>query len=90
MSTLPSNSLQEGEHNLQEMKTKSPAWSSKGHHMYDKRGTNLIRKLKYCGDFSIHLPKITPEITKIEFELALQSLLLQGSHTPFWEWGRGL
>ena len=34
MSNLPSNSLQEGEHNLQEMKTKSPAWSSKGYHMY--------------------------------------------------------
>ena len=36
MSNLPSNSLQEGEHNLQEMKTKSPAWSSKGYHMYDR------------------------------------------------------
>ena len=36
MSNLPSNSLQEGEHNLQEMKTKSPAWSSKGYHMYAK------------------------------------------------------
>ena len=35
MSNLPSNSLQEGEHNLQEMKTKSPAWSSKGYHMYE-------------------------------------------------------
>ena len=34
MSNLPSNSLQEGEHNLQELKTKSPAWSSKGYHMY--------------------------------------------------------
>ena len=36
MSNLPSNSLQEGEHNLQEMKTKSQAWSSKGYHMYVK------------------------------------------------------
>ena len=35
MSNLPSNSLQEGEHNLQEMKTKSPAWSLKGYHMYE-------------------------------------------------------
>ena len=34
MSNLPSNSLQEGEHNLQEMKTKSPARSWKGYHMY--------------------------------------------------------
>ena len=34
MSNLLSNSLQEGEHNLQEMKTKSPEWSSKGYHMY--------------------------------------------------------
>ena len=38
MSNLPSNSLQEVEHNLQEMKTKSPAWSSKGYHMYDYQG----------------------------------------------------
>ena len=37
MSNMPPNSLQEGEHNLQEMKTKSPAWSSKGYHMYGSR-----------------------------------------------------
>ena len=35
MSNLLSKSLQEGEHNLQEMKNKSPAWSSKGYHMYE-------------------------------------------------------
>ena len=43
MSNLPSNSLQEGEHNLQEMKTKSPAWSSKGYHMYGLQG--FLRRL---------------------------------------------
>ena len=41
MSNLPLNSLQEGEHNLQEMKPKSPAWSSKGYHMYDNLLSNL-------------------------------------------------
>ena len=45
MSNLPSNSLQEGEHNLQEMKTKSPAWSSKGYHMY-VIGINLEGKTR--------------------------------------------
>ena len=42
MSNLPSNSLQEGEHNLQEMKTKSPAWSSKGYHMYELKVLNIF------------------------------------------------
>ena len=31
MSNLSLNSLQEGKHNLQEMKTKSQTWSSKGY-----------------------------------------------------------
>ena len=45
MSNLPLNSLQEGEHNLQEMKTKSPAWSSKGYHMYDHHPLLLFDKM---------------------------------------------
>ena len=35
VSSMSSNSLQEGEHNLQEMKPKYPAWSWKSSHMYD-------------------------------------------------------
>ena len=44
MSNLPSNSLQEGEHNFQEMKTKYPAWSSKGYHMYVIANIGLVVK----------------------------------------------
>ena len=50
MSNLPSNSLQEGEHNLQEMKTKSPAWSSKGYHMY-----GVTQETFLYNNFKIHL-----------------------------------
>ena len=32
---MPSNSLQDGDINLQEMKTKSPTCPSGGYHMYD-------------------------------------------------------
>ena len=52
MSNLPSNSLQEGEHNLQEMKTKSPAWSPKDYHMYARlKHVFLLHYLSDSVDF---------------------------------------
>ena len=53
MSNLPSNSLQEGEHNLQEMKTKSPAWSSKGYHMYKLVVRNVFFSSSSSSSFMI-------------------------------------
>ena len=59
MSNLPLNSLQEGEHNLQEMKTKSPARSSKGYHMYELSLCVNVTASKRCVLKHMTIPENT-------------------------------